>query len=354
MASDQDQSQKTEEPSEKKLEEAHKKGEVAKSREIAHWFVLFAVLLGVMISANTAAGRFNISFISFFENAHQIPVEGGQMAGLMRHVGQALATALAVPLILLVFGALAGHLIQHRPVISGERMKLDITKLSPMKGFKRIFSASNFMEFGKTIIKFVIVGAVVLALVLPEAGRLDQIMTQGVEDLLPLVRHLTIRMIGGVLAIMAVVAGVDFLFQYMQHRKKLRMTKQEVKDEFKQTEGDPHVKSRLRQIRMERSRKRMMAAVPEATVIVTNPTHYAVALKYERDNMDAPKLVAKGVDHLAKRIRELATEHKVPIVENPPLARTLYASVEVDQEIPAEHYKAVAEVISFVLRLRKG
>lgn len=352
MADEQDQSQKTEEPSEKKLEEAHKKGEVAKSREIAHWFVLLAVLLGVMISANSAAGRLSESFTGFFANAHQIPVEGGQMRGLISHVGQAVAAALAVPVILLLFGALGGHLIQHRPVLSGERLKLDITKLSLMKGFKRIFSASNFVEFGKTVAKFVIVGAVVIALILPEAGRLDQIMTQGIEDLLPLVRHLTIRMIGGVLAIMAVVAAIDFTFQYIQHRKKLRMTKQELKDEFKQTEGDPHVKSRLRQIRMERSRKRMMAAVPEATVVITNPTHYAVALRYERTDMDAPKVVAKGVDHLAKRIRELAAEHKVPIVENPPLARTLYATVDVDEEIPAEHYKAVAEVISFVLRLR--
>lgn len=353
MADDQDQSQKTEEPSQKKLEEAHKKGDVVKSRDVAHWFVLLAVLMAVMISADTTAARLSNTFVSFLDRPHAIPVEAGQGEQLLRHLGYVVGSALLLPMVLLVGGALAGHLVQHRPVLSGERLKPDITKLSPVKGLKRLFGAANWMEFGKTFAKFIIVGGVVAALILPEASRLDQMMSQGVEDILPLVRHLAIRMLGGVLAIMALLAGLDYLFQYMQRQKKLRMSKQELKDEYKQTEGDPHVKSRLRQIRAERSRTRMMAAVPDATVVITNPTHFAVALKYERDDMDAPKVVAKGVDHLALRIRELAKEHKVPIVENPPLARTLYAAVDVDQEIPGEHYKAVAEVISFVLRLRQ-
>ena len=158
----------------------------------------------------------------------------------------------------------------------------------------------------------------------------------------------------GVIAVMTVVAFLDVLFQRYQHTKKLRMTKQEVKDEFKQLEGDPQVKARLRQIRMEKARQRMMAAVPEADVVVTNPTHYAVALKYEHGTMEVPVLLAKGTDAVAQRIRALAEEHAIPLVENPPLARTLFATVDIDEEIPPEHYQAVAEVIGYVMRLRRS
>ena len=154
-----------------------------------------------------------------------------------------------------------------------------------------------------------------------------------------------------VLSVMTLIAALDFLYQKQQHLKQLRMSKQEVKEEFKQTEGDPMIKSRLRQIRMERARKRMMAAVPEADVVITNPTHYAVALKYDGETMEAPKLVAKGADLVARKIRELAKEPDVPIVENPPLARALHDTVELDELIPPEHYKAVAEIIGYVMSL---
>jgi len=163
---------------------------------------------------------------------------------------------------------------------------------------------------------------------------------------------LSVKLMIAVLAVMSAIAGLDWLYQRFDFTKQQRMTRQEIKDEFKQTEGDPMVKARLRQIRMERARQRMMAAVPEADVVITNPTHYAVAMKYEVDSMGAPKVVAKGVDHLALRIRELAKEHDVPVMENPPLARALCAAVEIDQEVPPEHYKAVAEIIAYVFRLQ--
>jgi flagellar biosynthetic protein FlhB len=255
---------------------------------------------------------------------------------------------------LLMGGALLGALVQHKPVFSAEKLKPNLEKISLSKGMKRLFSAPSWVELLKTVLKFLIVGGVVAAILLPKSSLLVEMPSRGVETILPTIYVLTLKLLGGVLAVMAVLAGADYLFQVQQHRKRLRMTKQELKDEFKQTDGDPMVKARLRQIRAERSRKRMMAAVPEADVVVTNPTHYAVAMKYDHGKMEAPKVVAKGVDHLAARIRAVAEEHKVPIVENPPLARALYATVEVDQEIPPEHYRAVAEVISFIMKLRRN
>src|SRR3546814_110937 len=157
----------------------------------------------------------------------------------------------------------------------------------------------------------------------------------------------------GVLSVMTLIAGIDFLYQKLRHIKKLRMSRQELKDEFRQSEGDPMVKGRLRQIRMERARRRMMAAVPNADVVITNPTHFAVALKYVAVDMSAPRLIAKGADDVAFRIRKIAKEHGVPVVENPPLARGLFAAVDLDEEVPPEHYKAVAEVIGYVMRLKR-
>jgi len=242
--------------------------------------------------------------------------------------------------------------VQNKPVITFEKMQPKLEKVSPLKGLKRMFSIQTVVEFAKNLLKLLIVAAVVIFLVWPERARLEQITTYEMAGVVRLLGALISRMLIGVVSILAVIAGADVLFQRFQHHKKQRMTKQEVKDEHKQTEGDPAVKARLRQIRMDRARKRMMAAVPDADVVITNPTHFAVALKYKAEVMEAPKVVAKGLDKMAQRIRELADENDVPIVENPPLARALYATVDVDDQIPPEHYKAVAEIIGYILRLR--
>ena len=171
--------------------------------------------------------------------------------------------------------------------------------------------------------------------------------------ILPFTRSLAMHMLGAVVAILAIVAAADYLFQYRQWFERHKMSLRELKEEFRQTEGDPTVKGKLRQLRQTRMRKRMMAAVPKASVVITNPTHFAVALKYER-GMNAPVCVAKGVDLIARKIRDVAREHDVPVVENPPLARALHGTVEVDQEIPPEHYRAVAEIIGYIMRLRRA
>ena len=247
--------------------------------------------------------------------------------------------------------AIAAPILQHGPIYSPKALEPKAEKFNPVKGFKRIFSARQMMEFVKGILKLSIVTAVGILTVLPALPALDIVPSFSVPDFLAGLYDLVMNMMIAVVAVLAVIAILDMLFQRQQHHKQMRMTKQEVKEEFKQSEGDPMIRQRLRQIRQDRARTRMMQAVPEADVVITNPTHYAVALKYRSEDMEAPRLVAKGADLIAQKIRELAEEHDIAIVENPPLARALFASVDLDAEVPPEHYQAVAEVISYVWSL---
>jgi flagellar biosynthetic protein FlhB len=252
-----------------------------------------------------------------------------------------------------MLAAIIGNMIQHRLVWSTEQLKPKLSKISPLAGFKRLFSKQALMNFAKGVVKLVLIGAVMAALLWPERTRLGTMVTLDPAAILPLTKIFALQLLGAVVAILAFIAAADFLFQYRQWFERQKMSFRELQDEFKNTEGDPHVKAKIRHIRESRMRKRMMASVPEASVVITNPTHFAVALKYER-GMNAPVCVAKGMDVIALKIREVAGAHGVPIVENPPLARTLHAAVEVDDEIPPEHYQAVAEVIGYVTRLNRS
>ncbi|MAU42084.1 MAG: flagellar biosynthesis protein FlhB [Kordiimonas sp.] len=354
MADDQDQSQKTEEPTQKKLDDAFEKGEVAKSQEVNHFFVLLAIALVLLMSAAPAMGKLKIRFAEFFEFSHLFTMEADNVREILSALMADVGVVMALPMLLLLIGGLAGATLQHKPVFTTEKILPKLNKISPIAGFKRLFSARSFVEFLKTIAKFVIVSAVVIILVWPEKNRLEQLMSYPLSDLMMMIHEMVLRMVGGVLAIMAIIAGLDYLFQRYQFTQRLRMSKQEIKDEHKQTEGDPQIKARLRQVRLERSRQRMMAAVPEADVVVTNPTHYAVALKYDPETMSVPKVVAKGADNIALKMRQLALEHEVPLLENPPLARAIYGTVEIEEEILPGHYKAVAEVIGYVMKLKRG
>jgi flagellar biosynthetic protein FlhB len=198
-----------------------------------------------------------------------------------------------------------------------------------------------------------VIGAVITALLWPLRYRFESLIQADILGTLLIIRSLSLNMMATVVAILFLVAAADYLFQYRQWFARQKMSLREMKDEYKQTEGDPLVKGKIRQLRQARQRRRMMAAVPKASVIITNPTHYAIALQYDR-GMEAPICLAKGADAVALKIREVAGEHSIPIVENPPLARALYATVEIDEEIPTEHYKAVAEIIGYVMKLRRG
>ena len=347
----QDDSQKTEEPTQKRLDEAREKGQIAKSQETNHWFIILAFATTIGLLSPLMARGLGKTLLPFIESPHLIPMDGDHLKQVFGQLMTGLGWALALPATVVVFAALAAGFLQSGFIFSVEPITPKLEKISLLKGIKRLFSSRSLAEVIKGFLKLAIVAAAIGLLLWPEREAFVQMVSLDATAFLYALKDLAFRVLVVVLAVMSVIAGLDYLYQKSQHHKQLRMSKQELKDEFKQTEGDPMVKSRLRQIRMERARQRMMAAVPEADVVVTNPTHFAVALKYDQETMPAPRLIAKGADQIAFKLRELAKEHEVPIVENPPLARSLFDSVELDQEIRPEHYKAVAEVISYVMRI---
>ena len=352
MAEEQtDKSQKTEDPTPKKLEDSRKKGQVAKSQEINHWFIILGLGLILTILAPAMAGGVTEALRRFVGKAAQLPTDGGIMPVLTDTLLEML-WVLLLPMGLLVIAALAANFMQFGFLLSAENLKPKAEKVSPIKGAKRLFSSRALVDFAKGIAKLSLVGLVAFLVIWPEHDSLPQLVEIGLVAQLEVLQVYAIKVTVAVLAVMTVIAALDFMYQRYKHHEEMKMSKQEIKDEFKQSEGDPQVKQRLRQLRMEKSRKRMMAAVPQADVVVTNPTHFAVALAYTHGEMAAPTVVAKGIDEVARRIREVAEANDVPLVENPPLARALHASVELDQEIPAEHYKAVAEIIGYVMRLK--
>ena len=352
MSDQTDDSQKTEEPTQKKLDDARTRGNIARSMEVNTWLMLFAGTLIVAFIAPGLMKEVTSVALVFVERPHEFSLEFGNLKGLLWRATIAIGTALILPAILLVITAVATGLVQNGIVFSPKALEPKLEKFSPIAGAKRLFSVRQFVEFVKGLIKISLVGLVALLLLVRQFRSIDVTPTIDLSDLMSVVHELVIELLVYVLAVLAVIAAIDFVFQRAQHRRRLRMTRQEVKDEIKQSEGDPHVKGRLRQIRMDRARQRMMQAVPDADVVVTNPTHFAVALRYREGETEAPVVVAKGQDFIAQKIREVAEEHDVPVVENRPLAQALFHTVEIDQEIPTEHYKAVAEVISYVWRLR--
>lgn len=353
MAEDSDSTDKTEEPTQKRLEEALKRGDVVKSQEVNTWFIIAGATLVLMAFSSGMGANLTTTMRGLLANSHDILLDGPSLPHLFQKIGIEMIAAIAIPFLLLMLAAICGNLIQHQLVWSFESLAPKFSKISPLAGLKRMFSAQSLANFAKGLVKLVLVGSVLTALMWPERHRLEGLVYSDLNVMLVLVKSLALKLMGAVVAIMAVVAAADYLFQYRQWYEKQKMSLRELKEEFKHTEGDPAIKGKMRQLRQTKSRRRMMAAVPKAAVVITNPTHYAIALQYER-GMEAPICVAKGVDALALKIRQVAAEHSVPVVENPPLARALHATVEIDEAIPPEHYKAVAEVIGYVMKLRRA
>jgi flagellar biosynthetic protein FlhB len=348
-----DDTEKSLDPSQKRLQEAHDRGDVVKSQEVGTWFVMAGATLIVIAFSGQASSGVMTTMRGLIANSYDIRVEGPGFIGVVARLGSEVIASTALPLSLLMLAALVGSLIQHRLVWSGEALKPKFSKVSPAAGLGRLASKQTLANFAKGLAKLGLLGAVIGSLLWPERFRLEGMVTLDVGGILPVVQVLAVKMLGTVVAIMAVIAAMDYFFQYRQWFERQKMSMAELKEEFKQSDGDPAVKGKIRQIRQNRMRKRMMAAVPTASVIITNPTHYAIALRYER-GMNAPICVAKGVDLIARKIREVATEHGIPIVENPPLARAIHATVEIDQEVQPEHYKAVAEIIGYLMRLNRS
>lgn len=353
MADESDDTEKTEDPTQKRLDDALERGDVAKSQEVNTWFVIAGATLVLSTFSGSIGNGFELPLRNLIANSWQIRTDGPGLLALAEQIGYRLAAALGVPLLLLMMAAVAGNVIQHRFVWSGETLKPKFSKISMLSGAKRIFGKQAAANFAKGLFKVLALGAVMTAVLWPERSRLDAMVRLDPNALLGITKSLTLQLLGAVIVMLALVAIADYLFQYRQWFERQKMSLREMKEEFKQSEGDPHIKARIRQLRHVRMKKRMMAAVPQASVIITNPTHYSVALSYER-GMSAPVCVAKGVDNIALKIREIAREHDIPVVENVPLARALYAAVEVDDEIPVEHYHAVAEIIGYIMGLKRG
>ena len=351
MADDRDQSQATEQPTAKRLEQAREAGDIVKSAEVSAFILLGGGTLAIaMFGQSTALGIAKLLTV-FIEQPEQISVDGAGLSAMMRGTVLHLALVMAPFAGVMMTAALAGHVLQSRPSFTPEKLLPNFSKLSPMAGFKRLFGLEGWMNLLKGLAKIAIVGMAIWTQLWPERGMLEGIMSQSPAAVVGDMSHLLFKVLTAALAALLVIAALDYFLQYNRFMQRNRMSKQEVKEEYRQNEGDPAIKAKVRQIRQERAKKRMMAAVPTATVVIMNPTHYAVALKYESGKTEAPICVAKGIDALALRIRAVAEENDVPVVENPPLARALHASVEVDEAVPPQHYKAVAQVIGYVMRL---
>ena len=344
-----DDSQKTEEPTQKRLDEARDKGDVPTSREVQNWFMLVSAALIVALMLPTVAGNLSDALRVFVAAPHAIALDRGALVALFDKITLDVALALAMPIGLLVVAAVASSLVQHGIIFTSEKMKPSFAKISPLGGLKRMFSLRSVTEMIKGLLKIALVAVVAWIVIEPVLPYLEVMPSGGILQSVGVLHDMATHILLGTVIALSFLALFDFLYQRFEHIKKLRMSKQEIRDEYKQMEGDPLIKSRLRSIRMERSRQRMMQAVPNADVIITNPTHFAVALQYDQATMDAPRVIAKGVDEVAFRIRAKAESCNIAIIENPPLARAIYGTVEIDETIKAEHYQAVAEIIAFVM-----
>lgn len=352
MAETSDQ-EKTEEPTPRRKEDARKKGDVAKSNEIPTAAILLGALCVFLFTASWMFTQLTKLMTLSLQNMGELRMTDGGMPQYMLWMFERAGLPL-VPLfaVILVTGA-ASHLLQAGVVFTTTPLTPDLSKLNPVNGMKRLLSMRALVELAKSLFKMVIIGvitAIILYGLLPE---IPPLMQKGAGDILAFMGGASLKIAFYAGIGLVFLAALDFVFQRWHHGTKLRMTKQEVRDEQKQQEGDPQIKARIRGIQMTMARRRMMASVPKADVVVTNPDHLAVALRYDPREMIAPQVVAKGAGFVAMRIKETAKEHKVPLVENKPLARTLYQAVEIGKTIPENLYRAVAEILAYVYRLKK-
>ena len=345
--------QRTHDPTEKKLSDAREKGDVAQAPEMRHAAMFAAALVVTGGMGAWTFSRLGHLLLRLWGQAEDYRFSPDGAESLASGILAQLFAVLAPLLGTLVAFALLGGALQGRPSLSWSRVAPKWSKLSPVSGAQRLLGKRALVEFGKTLAKVMLVSVVAFMVIRPRAVALDGIVGADPMMIGNTAGGLIAALLKAVALLVGAIAAFDFFYQRRSWLSRMRMSLQEIKDEHKQSEGDPKIKAKIRAIGMQRSRKRMMAAVPTASVIVTNPTHYAVALKYDHGKMGAPMVVAKGVDAVALRIREVATAASVPIVENRQLARALYAAVEVDRPVPPEHYAAVAEVIGYVMRLAK-
>lgn len=354
MAEDQERDSKTEEPTEKRISDAVEKGNVPVAREATLFGSIAAMLAALLLMGSWLVKSLTDVLQAAFSTVGTLRLDDREAAAthlvaLVRDAGAPVVSVMMV----IAAGSILASLLQNVPSAAGERVSPNASRISPLSGWKRLFGATGLIEFAKSVAKMM---AVIVILWILFRKDLPHFVSALASDpgLLPAqLGELASGILMPLVVLALLLAMGDLVWSRMRWRRELRMTRQEVKEEMKEAEGDPFVKARIRTIGRQRASRRMLEKLPQASMVITNPTHYAVALRYVREEGGAPVVVAKGVDHLALKIREIAAEHAVPVVENRPLARGLYDQVEVDSQIPPEFYRAVAEIIHYLNNTRR-
>jgi len=346
--------EKTEQPTPRKRQELKEKGEVAKSKELPSVAVLLAALISLSLFGSFMYNHIQI----IMKGAFSLPsIHNFNIPEFLKFAQNIIGRLIILlsPLFAAIFiTAILSNIMQVGFILSGESIIPKLSKIDPIKGFGRLFSKQAFMEFIKSLLKLSIVGGIAFLTVKDEMNNFVLLGDMELNSIFVYILKIFFKIFIRCSLAMIILVVIDYAFQRWEFEKRIKMTKQEVKDDFKKSEGDPLIKSRIKSIQMEMARKRMMQAVPEADVVITNPTHLAVALKYDSSTMNAPKLIAKGSRKIAEKIKDVASKHRIPILENKELARNLYSLVEVGQEIPPELYQTVAELLAYIYRLKSN
>ncbi|WP_240612326.1 flagellar biosynthesis protein FlhB [Salinicola lusitanus] len=354
MAEQNDSDQeKTEPATPRRIEKAREEGQVARSRELATFLLLVSGVLGLWIMGNNLYDELSIVMEQAFLFDHGLAFDTARMLSHVWSMGEHTLIALLPLFLLFTVAAILGPTMLGGWLVSAKSLKPQLSKLNPFKGLKRMFSTQALAELAKAIAKSVLVGGVGVTYLWTQRDTLLGLMEMPIQQALATAMRMAAVGCALIVTSLLLVILIDVPYQMWSHSKKLRMSREDIRQEHKETEGDPHVKGRIRSQQQAMARRRMMSKVPTADVIVTNPTHYAVALSYQQDAMAAPVVIAKGADQVAARIRELGDENRIPRLEAPPLARALYHHVDLDQEIPGDLYTAVAEVLAWAFRLKQ-
>jgi len=343
---------RTEKATPKRRLEARQEGNVARSIEINSALILLVCTLTLYFFANWMISRIKMGMAASIKHATQINLTADNLNDYALIAIQFIAENVAPLALLIILFGIAANILQVGFLVSFKSMQPKLSKINPVEGFRRLFSLRSLTELIKGILKIVIVGYVAYLTIKGEFDQYNLLMDSDIYTIVSVIGKLAFKLALKITLILAVLGVLDFLYQKWEHERNLRMTKQEVSDEHKQAEGDPLIKGKIRTMQRQFMINAMIKELPSADVVITNPVHVAVALKYESSAMAAPKVVAKGARKMAERIKSIAMEHDIPIMENPELARALYKSVDVGVEIPPKFYQAVAEVLSYIYQLK--
>jgi len=353
MADESKDQERTEEATPKRREETREKGQVAKSRELASVAVLGSCLIYFYFGASAMANQLMDLMRAYFQKSGQLSISVDNLQIIIMDFAFKTFLLLIPFLVVALIAGFLANILQVGFLFSTEAIAPKFSKIDPLKGFQRLFSLQSLVELVKSISKIAIVGSVAYLTVRGESNSLVPLMDYNIQEILAYIGRVSFKILITTCWVLVVMAIMDYLYQKWEYEKSMRMSKQEIKEENKQTEGDPLIKGRIRRLQREMARKRMMAAIPKADVVITNPTHLAVAIRYEPQTMNAPMVVAKGADFLAEKIKEIARKNGVPVIENKPVAQVLYKKVPVEQSVPENLYRVIAEILAQVYSLKQ-